>query len=186
MKKLSFEDCFTYAEKICIIYSISKENQRIIFDYAMKVPRGGVIFEVGFCHGRTASILVCTTKITGAHYHGVDDLSLGANGTVVRSHLDKIGIPYTLYISDSRTLTFTKKIDLLIIDGAHYEAVVKVDCAKYCPLVKKGGVAIFDDYIPKPDNAGAHWAIREYADKYTRGWENLGYFKRIQIFRRPL
>ncbi len=41
---------------------------------------------------------------------------------------------------------YDKWIDVLYIDGAHDSASVSRDVALYCPMVKPGGVVIFDDY----------------------------------------
>ncbi len=184
---MNWEKCLEIAREFKSEYALNEESQKVIFDLAMKLPNNAVIFEVGVANAKTTAVLLCSVKETGALYYGVDNFSLTKNEKEIREKLDKLKIPYIVFTNDSRTLGFDKEIDLLLIDGGHDEANVSKDCEQYLPLVKDGGIAIFDDYIPKPLDAGAHWAVREYADKFTKGWEDVGFFcGRVKIFRKPL
>jgi hypothetical protein len=75
-----------------------------------------------------------------------------------------------------------RKYDYLLIDGDHSIEGVAADFELYGPMVKPGGVMIFDDYDTKD------WpAIKPFVDEYVRpnqDWLWIGGEWRTGIFRR--
>jgi predicted O-methyltransferase YrrM len=61
------------------------------------------------------------------------------------------------------------KIDILYIDGAHDRFSVTRDVALYWPLVKNGGLVIFDDY-PYPDTQVAVNSFLNMSEQCTQAY----------------
>ncbi len=160
-------------------------EQKVIYNYAVKLKPNSNILEVGVAHGRTALIIINATKHLNCHYYGIDNFSMGSTYQDVQSTLSKCNTPFTLLVGDSASVPWTKKVDLLIIDGGHYKQPVKADCKKYIPFVKPGGIVMFHDWDRVAKRSSAHWAIRHYGEIHTKGWKDLGLIHGLKILRRP-
>lgn len=185
-KVLTCEECYALSEGMNRQYAIPPEQQKVICEYAMKLGVGAEILEIGIAHGTTATILIAAGKGRGFHYSGIDNFSLGSTYEEVKGALDKLGEPYDILVGKSSDTPWNKPIDLLIIDGGHYEEPVKADCEKYIPFVKPGGVVMFHDWDEPYNPQSAHWSIHFYGDKNTQGWEDLGMVGNLKIKRKPL
>jgi predicted O-methyltransferase YrrM len=65
-------------------------------------------------------------------------------------------------------------IDLLYIDGAHDPNSVARDTTLYVPMVKSGGIVIFDDYGHPDVQRGVDCALNAFASMKTAiftGWQ---------------
>src|SRR3990167_2544689 len=60
-----------------------------------------------------------------------------------------------------------KEIDTLFIDGSHEFDSVKKDCDALIPLVKKGGIIMFDDYNVNNPSSGVLPAVNDAIEKYN-------------------
>src|SRR3990167_10367824 len=58
-------------------------------------------------------------------------------------------------------------IDTLLIDGSHEYDSVKKDCDALIPLVKKGGIIMFDDYNVNNPSSGVLPAVTDAIEQYT-------------------
>ena len=65
-----------------------------------------------------------------------------------------------------------RKIDLLYIDGEHTVEAVKSDFELYFPLVKSGGLIVFDDYFPK--NSEVYQAVNDICQRYKNELNVIG------------
>ena len=62
-------------------------------------------------------------------------------------------------------------VDTLFIDGSHELDSVRRDCDALIPLVKKGGIIMFDDYNVNNPASGVYPAVNEAIKKY--GADNI-------------
>lgn len=90
---------------------------------------------------------------------------------VLRKNLEDLGVPESDYrlikalSADPRAITEAsdRLYDLILVDGDHSTAGVAADFENYGPLVKPGGLMIFDDY------GSDHWpGIQPYVDETVR------------------
>jgi len=172
-------------------YSLSVEKRQLLYWCAVTIPRGGLIVELGVCHGGTAMMLAYVAKCLEGLYAGVDDWSLEGSCEEVWAHMMAGGVQLNaaLFEGDSRTITLPPDpIDLLFIDGGHQIGVVDQDCARWIPLVRPGGLVAFDDYTGKalPREEDCHWAVRESAERWTSEWETVGYWQGLLVRRKPV
>jgi predicted O-methyltransferase YrrM len=166
-------------------YSMREDQHELLYNYAMKVPKNGVVLEIGVCNGKTAALFALVGKEKGYKYYGIDNFSLEGTKADVDGHLQRLGVKGEIIETDSRTYDWKLPIDLLFIDGGHDEANISVDCEKYIPFVKKGGIVIFDDWALDETRANPHWAVGHYGTIATEGWEDICNEIYIRAFRRP-
>ena len=65
-------------------------------------------------------------------------------------------------------------IDVLYIDGAHESLAVARDVILYVPMVKEGGLVIFDDYAHPDVRRGVDMALNSFAEAefgMFTGWQ---------------
>lgn len=166
-------------------YSMRSDQHKLLFDFAMKVPNGGVILELGVAHGMTAGLFSLVAKQHGLEYYGIDDFSLCGSTTETQAVFDKLGTTGTIIESKTQDASWNKEVDLLFIDAGHDEANVRPDCEKYVPFVKPGGIVIFDDWAEDDTHVNPHWAVGYYGKIATEGWESINDTIYIRAFRRP-
>lgn len=167
-------------------YSMRDDQHKLLFKYAQKVPKGGLILELGIAHGKTAALFALVGRDRNLDYIGIDDFSLEGTFeevTQTMESLDGTG-GWSIYNSRTQDFNWSLPIDLLFIDGGHDEANVKPDCEKYVPFVKPGGIVIFDDWPQSEDDP--HWAVGKYGTIATEGWESLDDSIYIRAFRRSI
>lgn len=196
----------------CPRYSMSEEAQRELFRLAWGIGAPGLIVELGVCHGKTALMLAWVAWQHGLGYLGVDTWGLEGSQLEVLAVMRAAHIPAHGYHESEVTLpeflqllqpkepcalllkgnTHTvplpmQPIDLLLIDAGHDEENVREDCRRWIPLVKPGGLVVFDDYPGTPAGIPhCHDAVRRNADWWTGSWETLLYYEgRMMVRRKP-
>lgn len=175
-------------DKIAFIddhYSMREDQHKQLFKFALQVPKGGTVLELGTAHGKTAALFTLVGKECGFSYYGIDDFSLEGTFEEVTKTMQSFNgrVNWTLFKSRTQDAHWDKPIDLLFIDAGHDEANVKPDCEKYVPFVKPGGIVIFDDW-PQVEN-DPHWAVGHYGSIATEGWELLEDSLYMRVYRRP-
>ena len=165
-------------------YSMREDQHKLLFEYAIKVPRGGTILELGVAHGKTSAMFSLIAKAHNLHYYGIDDFSLEGTQEEVEDHFKRLGTVGTIIKSRTQDFDWNQQVDLLFIDAGHDEENIKADCEKYVPFVKPGGVVIFDDWAIDETRNDPHWAVGYYGTIATEGWESLDDSIYIRAFRR--
>jgi len=143
-----------------------EEGQRLAY-LASQVPDGGVIVEIGSCHGRSAAYIASALQEKGIQdvtFYAVDLWDLGVGRTPERHHspaafrrfksnLKRLGVWHLVKPVKADSLAAAKKfakqnreIDLLYIDGGHKYEEVLLDYQEWSPFVRIGGNIVFHDY----------------------------------------
>lgn len=162
-------------------YSMDESQHKLVYKYAKQVPKSGVVLELGVAHGKTSALFCAVGIEKGYEFYGIDDFSLEGTSNEVYEIINSFDIIGGLIISKTQDAEWNREVDLLLIDAGHDEANVKADCEKYIPYVKQGGIVIFDDFGDIP----AHWAVKQYGEQATQGWEKLFEENHMAGFRRP-
>ena len=91
--------------------------------------------------------------------------------------------PWQVLMGDSRTMSFDRAIDLLLVDGDHSEEGARADILNWAPRVKTGGVVAFHDYGNShlPWCAGVKTAVDALA---ADAWSHEGDADSLRYFRR--
>lgn len=168
-------------------YSASEEQQRALFNEAVKLKEGDWIVELGVCNGRTAAILSSAAKLFGANYIGIDHFGLENTAAGIWALFKKYNLPGMIWDVNTHVagLAWSSPISLLFIDAGHDEDNVRKDIELWLPWVKPGGVVAFHDWDEPFDRSSAHWAIRFYGEKSVEGWERIECPSGMAMFRRP-
>lgn len=108
-------------------------------------------FEIGTGHGRSTHHLAMNTP-TEAKIYTLDINTIDTDptmGSIFRGQPTEAKI--TQLAGDSATFDFTpyaSRMDFVIVDGGHDQAVVERDTDTAFELVKPGGLILWDDFIP--------------------------------------
>jgi predicted O-methyltransferase YrrM len=113
------------------------------------------------------------------NYPELENLELTARGNITKSdNAAKIeiikGCSWDVFPELNRRHGDEPWIDLLYIDGAHDPTSVARDTTLYVPMVKSGGVVIFDDYAHPEVMRGVDGALNAFASMKTAiftGWQ---------------
>ena len=131
---------------------ISEEDFNLIRDTAY-----GVYVEVGTFHG--ASAYAASQNADIVHTIDIYDWQPKVYGDKVTFYKGT-SVDYAQHL----LMPF---IDVLFIDGSHEEDSVRKDCDALIPLVKKGGIIMFDDYNVNNPASGVYPAVNEAIKKYN-------------------
>lgn len=173
-------------------YSMSEDQQRMLWELAKGVPKGGLIVELGVCWGKTAIVLALAAKEQQATYRGIDNWSLeGSKKDVSFLMQTAVGAgDWWLMESDTHDefmRAFDVDIDMLVIDAGHDEANVSQDCEVWIPKVVPGGIVVFDDVPSGPGWAeSCHWAVRAGMEHWCADWEMAAAWGKTWCWRKPL
>jgi predicted O-methyltransferase YrrM len=146
----------------------------------------GTLFGIGLAmiydHARPNFKSVHLTAIDpleGYYDKKVEDVTgQSVDEATFRRNLANAGVPetdYTLiqaFSTDDAAIKAASRssYDVLIIDGDHSYAGVKVDFVLYAPFVKRGGYIIFDDY------GAADWPdVKKFVDESVHGHPDVGF-----------
>lgn len=183
----SFDYIYHKMETADFHYSLTYEKHRILYKVLEKYLKSGdSIVELGVCNGATAIMFsLCVFAIEGG-YTGIDNWSLeGSRGKVEKLLVGlSENVPYHLIEGSSHDPENYCDYDFLLIDAGHDEANVSKDCALWLPNARKGNIVAFDDYPSLPSKENPHWAVREYAERYTYDWELIAYWEGLMVKRK--
>jgi len=172
------------ASKIDGRYALSEFEARVLWTTAHNIPQGGLIVELGVCHGRTAYVLADLAEQHPALYMGVDDWSLEGSREEVEKALT--GYTQAVLIKDhTQQVSVPAEIDFLFIDAGHDEANIGPDCDRWIPAVVPGGYVAFHDYEEPYEPSSCHEAVHRHADRLTWHWHLVAYWGSLLIRRRP-
>lgn len=113
------------------------------------------------------------------NYPELERIELTARGNIAKSdNAAKIeilkGCSWDVFPEVNRRFGAEPWIDLLYIDGAHDPTSVARDTALYVPMVRSGGVVIFDDYGHPDVKRGVDGALMAFASMELAiftGWQ---------------
>jgi predicted O-methyltransferase YrrM len=182
----AWADLWTDLQAIDGHYSVTEEQAFLLWRAAQSIPPGGVIVELGVCHGRMARLLARVAAEKAGSYLGIDDWSLEGSMAAVAAHLDAFPLQHWTLIEGKTQEVPPSHSNLLFIDAGHDEANIKPDCERWIPYLTPGGLVAFHDYNPTEEPPSCHWAVRHYADRHTGDWPLIGYWGGLLIRRRPV
>ncbi|OGV96947.1 hypothetical protein A2W24_02365 [Microgenomates group bacterium RBG_16_45_19] len=174
------------AQTVSDQYALTEAEQSLAFKTALVLRRGAIIVELGVMYGRTAIILASAAKLTGAHYHGIDNFKMGSSLAEVEANLTKLDLQGQIHRGDTYTIRWSKPIDYLLIDAGHDEMNMRQDTARWLPLINPGGLVLFHAYNPDIDFTDPHFPVKRYADERTLGWTQIAYIPNLLIKQKPL
>jgi predicted O-methyltransferase YrrM len=130
---------------------------RFLFEVVRRL-RPRLSWEIGSCEGAGAGHLgegfregqVVTVDIKAEAKNAVDALSLPNVVALLGDSLEILN-----------KIKWKPSIDLLFIDGEHTHSRVASECAAYFPLVKPGGLILFDDIALSPEMSAVWDEIKE-------------------------
>ena len=168
-------------------------------DLALKPAEKRRIVEIGIYEGASScfwsdfymshpeSRLISIDPFTGSdehhakpeNYPELAQIELTARGNIAKSdNAAKIeivkGCSWDVFPELNRRFGGEAWIDVLYIDGAHDSASVARDTTLYVPMVKEGGIVIFDDYGHPDVRRGVDGALNAFASmEYAiySGWQ---------------
>lgn len=118
---------------------------KLLPDYAKRVPKDGVIVEIGSRNGASMVIFGLTSdesvRIYCVELNVIPDLP---------ANVKKYGLEGKVFILVGNSGLVAKRwklpIDFLFIDGGHGYENEMSDSEKWCPFLKKGGIVAWHDY----------------------------------------
>lgn len=168
-------------------------------DLALKPAEKRRIVEIGIYEGASScfwsdfymshpeSRLISIDPFTGSdehhakpeNYPELAQIELTARGNIAKSdNAAKIeivkGCSWDVFPELNRRFGGEAWIDVLYIDGAHDSASVARDTTLYVPMVKEGGIVIFDDYGHPDVRRGVDGALNAFASMELAiysGWQ---------------
>ena len=168
-------------------------------DLALKPDEKRRIVEIGIYEGASScfwsdfymshpeSRLISIDPFTGSdehhakpeNYPELAQIELTARGNIAKSdNAAKIeivkGCSWDVFPELNRRFGGEPWIDVLYIDGAHDSASVARDTTLYVPMVKEGGIVIFDDYGHPDVRRGVDGALNAFASMELAiysGWQ---------------
>ena len=118
---------------------------KLLPDYAKKVPKDGVIVEIGSRHGASMAIFGLTSDESVRVY--CIDIEIVRELPI---NIKKYGLSGKVAILPGDSADVSKRwklpIDFLFIDGGHSYENEMSDSEKWTPFVKKGGIVAWHDY----------------------------------------
>lgn len=135
----------------------------------MMLARTTVEIGVGRGHGTYA--LGLHAKEVGGQHYAIDVAStpIGRARAIAKA----FDLPVTILHGDSKALVWSKRIDLLYVDGGHTTEQVLGDLDNYARWVRRGGLMILDDYGRK--HHGVTQAADAWATSQAGAWEVMSW-----------
>lgn len=164
--------------------SFTRLNAAKLYEYALRVPAGGVVVEIGVDQGRSTTILFNVAQSTQADLILIDSwesvlIDNYYKVCKLREQFPSVLTSIWRERSADAAMHLYVAIDLLHIDAHHYEGGVDIDCRLWLPKLKSGGVVCFHDY------ASTFPAVTDAVNKYTADYEDLGSWDSLAIRRKP-
>lgn len=169
---------------------------RAMAEHALKIPKGGVVVEIGVYCGRSASIVLNLQQDLDLDITLIDNWTWNAPPSkesfwhLMTREFDSIRQKVLVMEMPSHEAyeewdkTLGREIDFIHIDACHDYEWVEKDCALWMPLVRMGGVACFHDYHEgEVELTGVRQAVDENCSE-ADGWERIGLFGRLEFRRK--
>ena len=169
------------------------KDLRLVPDEKRQIVEIGVyegassVFWSDFYMSHPESRLISIDPFTGSSEHHeapesypeLAQIELTARGNIAKSdNASKIeiikGLSWDVFPELNRRFGSEPWIDLLYIDGAHDPTSVARDTTLYVPMVKSGGIVIFDDYGHPDVKRGVDGALMAFASMefaIFTGWQ---------------
>jgi len=131
---------FNMSGFIPLLYSIAK-----FYHNGQKSLR--TVLEIGVRWGTSTNALLYGIRDSDRKHPTLQLYSMDikdCSGVVKDESLKKY---WTFIFGDSKTLEWSKEVDVLLIDGDHSYEGVKADYLKYEPFVKSGGIILMHDVL---------------------------------------
>jgi len=139
---------------------------KLLPDYAKRVPKGGVIVEIGSFYGASMAIFGLTSDESVRIY--CVDLAIKPD---LSTNIIKYGLSGKVAILPGDSAEVAKRwklpIDFLFIDGGHSYENEMSDSEKWAPFVKKGGIVAWHDYdYPLYDGPNVKPVVQDFMKKH--------------------
>lgn len=150
-----------------------------LYTFAKKVPKNGVVVEIGSWKGKSTYCLAKGVK-PGVKIIAIDPFDYSGDPesevlykkskndinplTEFTKNMEKLGVTKKIEIKKGLSKDFInqiKEIDLLFIDGDHSIEGCIYDYENYSPKIKPGGYLLFHDYNPGGKDVGPTWVIEK-------------------------
>jgi predicted O-methyltransferase YrrM len=133
---------------------LTVKEKTLLKQYATKIPKDGIIIEVGSYLGASACFLAVGAKKPDQRIYCIDTwhnegMTEGVRDTFseFKKNTEKFNNIIPLRgKSEDIAKNFKQKIDLLFIDGDHSYETVKIDLNAWLPHTKNGAILIMHDY----------------------------------------
>ena len=143
---------------------IKNEDAEMLYALKVTQDKKGDVVEIGSWHGKSTSYLARAVADSGnGHMYAIDHFmgNIGKesiyfnNGNDIedcfRKNMKNLNLTEAVSLfacSSDRAREKLSNLDIriLFIDGDHSEKGVKKDINLFCPLVRDGGIVIFDDF----------------------------------------
>jgi len=140
------------------------EEVQVLKECVDMLPEKPIIVNIGAGVGTSAAAILETRP--NAFIFSVDkDRAPEEQVNLVKCGLNPHRCVRLLGRSQAIGLHFPIAIDLLFVDGAHYDEAVKNDILMWLPKVADGGIAVFHDY-KHPNVPGLTTIVDEAMSKY--------------------
>ena len=145
------------------------------------------VLEIGCFEGRATcwflenivpdgGLIVCVDPFTGSMEHDSMDLSglynqFISNVAEVEKSSQCVSVMKE-YSFDALAQLITRKqqFDFIYVDGSHTAADVLIDACMSWPLLKKGGIMVFDDYHWNPGNYNEYQTPKRGVDAFSHAF----------------
>ena len=139
---------------------------KLLPDYAKKVPKDGVIVEIGSRQGASMAIFGLTSDESVRVY--CIDIEIVRELPI---NIKKYGLSGKVAILPGDSADVSKRwklpIDFLFIDGGHSYENEMSDSEKWAPFVKKGGIVAWHDYdYPLYDGPNVKPVVQDFMKKH--------------------
>lgn len=154
-----------------------------LYRHAIKVPKNGIVVELGCFYGKSSIVLAEAGLKTGSRLFSIDNFC--TDGEPAKKHYEENVLNKyentTLIVGDTNKVikNWKRKIDLLFIDANHQDEGINEDCKNWLPLLKKGGVVAFHDY-----HNDLFPNVKKRVDEHTKDYEFLSTVDTIYIMRK--
>lgn len=138
--------------------SFSAFDMEIMYGFIKDLKKDSVYLEVGVQYGRSLDFV---RRNCVAEVYGIDI-------TDEKFTEEVEGATFICKPSNEAVKDWTKQIDVLFIDGAHWYEGVKDDWNNFSPFVKSGGWVVFHDCDETSPG------VVQVFDEIGKGWENKG------------
>lgn len=155
-------------EKTDAVRGLFKREDGVpLYNAARRVPRYGLVVELGALFGKSTTLLAEVGRERGYAVVTIDCMAFSSKQAGhLRDNMEKYNNVHIIEATSHATAGWwNKPIDLLFIDANHQEDGIKEDCEDWLPHIKKGGMVAFHDYYQSQ-----FASVKKQADLHTGSW----------------